>query len=209
MNSLTAIRFNLTPFNCVLYDIGKYIFDLLNNKELKNCREVCKLWRVVIDSEKYIWHRMIKVHNTKYSMWSEVWMNSNKETTRELALATRKYYFQFILLAVEDIENELLRVKPRSQLHFAIWLGNKDVFQCIWDKVDAIDKTKPDEVNGMVPLEYAVEYGHFEVFQILYKNSEDKDPRGRNGYSLLHYAADKGNYEIVDEILKKGKVLHY
>ena len=61
----------------------------------------------------------------------------------------------------------------------------------------------------MVPLQYAVEYGHFEVFQILYKNSEDKDPRGRNGYSLLHYAADKGNYEIVDEILKKGKVLHY
>ena len=103
-------------------------------------------------------------------------------------------------------EYESLRVKPKSRLHFAIWLGNKDVFQCIWDKVDAIEKTKPDQVDGMVPLQYAVEYGHFEVFQILYKNSEDKDPRGRNGYSLLHYAADKGSFEIVDEILKKGYV---
>ena len=109
-------------------------------------------------------------------------------------------------LAVEENEYEWLHVKSRSQLHFAIWLGNKDVFQCIWDKVEAIEKTKPNEVDGMVPLQYAVEFGNFEIFQILYKNSEDKDPRGRNGYSLLHYAADKGSFEIVDEILKKGYV---
>ena len=96
MNSLTVIRFNLTPFNCVLYDIGEKIFDLLNNWDLKSCREVCKLWRVVIDGEKYIWHRMIKVHDTKYSMWSEVWMNCNRKTTKELALATKQYYFKFI-----------------------------------------------------------------------------------------------------------------
>ena len=206
MTSLTVTQFNCIP----LKDIGKNIFDLLNNKDLKNCREVCKYWQDSINNEKYIWHRMIEVHDTKYSMWSEVWMNCNRETTRELALATRKYYFKFIHgennLIVEDNENELLRFKPRSRLHFAIWLGNKDVFQCIWDKVEAIERTKPDEVDGMVPLQYAVEYGHFEVFQILYKNSEDKDPRGRNGYSLLHYAADKGNYEIVDEILKKDYV---
>ena len=106
MNSLSVIRFNLTPFNCVLYDIGEKIFDLLNNRDLKNSREVCKLWRAVIDNEKYIWWRMIKVHHTDYSMWSEVLMNCNKKTTRELALATKKYYFQFIQgennLAVED-----------------------------------------------------------------------------------------------------------
>ena len=69
--------------------------------------------------------------------------------------------------------------------------------------MEATEKTKPDEVDGMVPLQYAVEYGQLEVFQFLYKNSENKDPKGRNGYSLLHHAADKGRFEIVDEILKK------
>ena len=83
-------------FNLVLCDIGDKIFDLLNNKDLRSCREVCKQWQVAIDSEKYIWRRMIKVHNTKYSIWSEVWMNCNRKTTRELALATRQYYFKFI-----------------------------------------------------------------------------------------------------------------
>jgi hypothetical protein len=92
MNSLTVTGFNCIP----LKDIGQQIFDLLNNKDLKNCREVCNHWQDAIDSEKYIWHRMIKVHNTKYSMLSEVWMNCSRETTRELALATRKYYFKFI-----------------------------------------------------------------------------------------------------------------
>ena len=72
--------------------------------------------------------------------------------------------------------------------------------------MEATEKTKPDEVDGMVPLQYAVEYGQLEVFQFLYKNSENKDPKGRNGYSLLHHAADKGRFEIVDEILKKGNV---
>ena len=92
MSSLTVKGFNCIP----LKDIGEQIFDVLNNKDLKNCREVCKHWQDAIDSEKYIWHRMIKVHNTKYSMLSEVWMNCSRETTRELALATRRYYFKFI-----------------------------------------------------------------------------------------------------------------
>ena len=91
MNSLTVIQFNR-----VLCDIGEKIFDLLNNKDLKNCREVCKHWQNAINNDKYVWRRMIKVHNTKYSMWSKVWMNCNRKTTRELALATKQYYFKFI-----------------------------------------------------------------------------------------------------------------
>ena len=89
MNYITTIQ-----FNHVLYDIGETIFDLLSNKDLKNCREVCKDWRAAIDGEKYLWHRMTKVHNGKFSLWSEVLMNCNKKTTKELALATRQYYFK-------------------------------------------------------------------------------------------------------------------
>ena len=94
---------------------------------------------------------------------------------------------------------------PRSQLHFAIWLGNKDVFQTIWDKIGAKDKTEPDETD-MVPLQYAAEYGDCEIFKTIYENSVDKDPRGRYGYSLLHHAADNGRFEIIDEILKKVRI---
>ena len=89
MNYITTIQ-----FNHVLYDIGENIFDLLSNKDLKNCREVCKDWRAAIDGEKYLWHRMTKVHNGKFSLWTEVLMNCNKKTTKELALATREYYFK-------------------------------------------------------------------------------------------------------------------
>ena len=94
---------------------------------------------------------------------------------------------------------------PRSQLHFAIWLGNKDVFQTIWDKIGAKDKTEPDETD-MVPLQYAAEYGDCEIFKTIYENSVDKDPRGRYGFSLLHHAADNGRFEIIDEILKKVRI---
>jgi len=197
MNYITTIQ-----FNHVLYDIGENIFDLLSNKDLKNCREVCKDWRAAIDGEKYLWHRMTKVHNGKFSLWSEVLMNCNKKTTKELALATREYYFKFIR---DENENELALVTPRSQLHFAIWLGNKDVFQTIWDKIGAKDKTEPDETD-MVPLQYAAEYGDCEIFKTIYENSVDKDPRGRYGYSLLHHAADNGRFEIIDEILKKDYI---
>ena len=107
--------------------------------------------------------------------------------------------FKFIR---DENENELALVTPRSQLHFAIWLGNKDVFQTIWDKIGAKDKTEPDETD-MVPLQYAAEYGDCEIFKTIYENSVDKDPRGRYGYSLLHHAADNGRFEIIDEILKK------
>jgi len=197
MNYITTIQ-----FNHVLYDIGENIFDLLSNKDLKNCREVCKDWRAAIDGEKYLWHRMTKVHNGKFSLWTEVLMNCNKKTTKELALATREYYFKFIR---DENENELALVTPRSQLHFAIWLGNKDVFQTIWDKIGAKDKTEPDETD-MVPLQYAAEYGDCEIFKTIYENSVDKDPRGRYGYSLLHHAADNGRFEIIDEILKKDYI---
>ena len=61
----------------------------------------------------------------------------------------------------------------RSPLHFSIWLGNKDVFESVWEKIGDSVKPEPDDYN-MVPLQYAAEFGHFEIFKIIYENSEDK-----------------------------------
>ena len=61
----------------------------------------------------------------------------------------------------------------------------------------------------MLPLQYAAEYGHVDVFRILFEASEDKDPRGKHGYSLLHIAADYGKFEIADYLLRSVRYFSY
>ena len=186
-------------FNNVLFYIGEIIFDQLNNQDLRNCREVCKDWRTAIDSEKYFWIRAIKAHNSKFMLFNEVLLKSDVKTIRGLALATKLYYFKFS----QDL-NEF--ESPKCQLHFAIWLGNKDVFLAIWDKIGVISRQQPI-CHGLLPLQYAAEYGSIQVFQILYEATEDKDPKSKYGYSLLHFAADNGKFEIVDYILNTVRIL--
>ena len=188
-------------FNNVLFYIGEIIFDQLNNQDLRNCREVCKDWRTAIDSEKYFWIRAIKAHNSKFMLFNEVLLKSDVKTIKQLALATKLYYFTFS----QDI-NEF--ESPKCQLHFAIWLGNKDVFLAIWDKMGMATRVQQQDRHGMLPIQYAAEFGHRQVFQILYEATEDKDPKGKYGYSLLHFAADNGKFEVVDYILNTVGILY-
>ena len=39
--------------------VGKKIFEDLDNKNLTNCREVCKSWQTFIDNENITWNRIL------------------------------------------------------------------------------------------------------------------------------------------------------
>ena len=52
--------------------IGKQIFEEMDNKNLTECREVCKSWQTFIDNEKITWNRILMKFPTGEGMYSRV-----------------------------------------------------------------------------------------------------------------------------------------
>ncbi|CAF0775303.1 unnamed protein product [Didymodactylos carnosus] len=46
--------------------------------------------------------------------------------------------------------------------------------------------------------------GDFQTFQAMLKHSPEKVNEQMNGRYLIHYAADSGNFDILQELIKNG-----
>jgi ankyrin repeat protein len=51
------------------------------------------------------------------------------------------------------------------------------------------------------PLILAIDFGNKEMYDLLISNGSDVNVRDPHGYSTLHVAAEKGNLEIVKDLI--------
>ena len=54
------------------------------------------------------------------------------------------------------------------------------------------------------PLILAIDFGNKEMYDLLISNGADVNVRDPHGYSTLHVAAEKGNLEIVKDLIERG-----
>ena len=73
--------------------IGKKIFEELNNQSLMNCRKVNESWRKFIDGEKTVSFRIIKVYtNVPDTYLHKKFGRANLNVVRELAKKIQHVY---------------------------------------------------------------------------------------------------------------------
>jgi ankyrin repeat protein len=88
-----------------------------------------------------------------------------------------------------------------SVLHYAAKGGNVEMVQFLISSV----KQTPN-LFGELPVHYAIEEGHKQVFEILAENVP-VDVRDKFGDTLLHLAAREGHDEICRILLRKRREL--
>ena len=74
-------------------NIGRDIFDSLNNKSLNRCKKSSRLWREFIDDQKFTWIRIIqkyvRLSNKSFpksqELWRKMFCKTRLECIRNLA----------------------------------------------------------------------------------------------------------------------------
>lgn len=86
---------------------------------------------------------------------------------------------------------------------FAMLLATKagkiDVVKLFLDNKQTINSTLQD---GLTPLMITAIYGQLETFEMLLKEGADPLAVDKNGWNVMHYAANNGETEIVKRLLK-------
>ncbi|GFR05514.1 uncharacterized protein TNCT_117161 [Trichonephila clavata] len=90
----------------------------------------------------------------------------------------------------------------RSVVHYAAQEGHKEIVDALIN--NGVDIKKPDEL-GKTALHYAARYNHgTEVVSCLLENAKDCiNSKDKNGRTAVYYAAQQGNWKIVDFLIEK------
>ena len=165
------------------------IFENLNNWSLAKCRKVSASWKHMIDSQRGVCIRRIRLH-----------INCSRAS---LENNLRKKNIED-LVALADQVHKVYMYNPKGKygitlLHSAAENGHSEVCQLILENVQ--DKNPKGEY-GKTPLHYAAENGHLEVCQLILENVQDKNPTGKFGATPLHYAAKNGLSKVCQLILE-------
>ena len=96
-------------------NIGRDIFDSLNNESLQRCRKSSRLWHEFIDQQKFTWIRIIKKH---VSLSSKSFPKS-QELWRKMFCKTR---FECIRNLAEEIHSNHYEdpIKGLTPLHYVL-----------------------------------------------------------------------------------------
>ena len=62
---------------------------------------------------------------------------------------------------------------------------------------DFLENKNPKDREGVTPLHFSAENGHFEVCELIMDNVSNKNPQNKAGWTPLHWAAGKGKYSQV------------
>ena len=63
------------------------------------------------------------------------------------------------------------------------------------------------EKGGSDALSQAAQLGNIEIYELISKELEDKNPKDRYGHTPLHHAVKRGSYEICQFITKNTQNL--
>ena len=189
--------------------IGKQIFANLDDQNLTKCREVCDPWMTFLDSEKFIWTRIILSHIEETNNWN--WQKFIFTTSTPMLCQIAKRIQLFY-----KYENTTGIVKEMSPLHFAAMTplpiayvdtrlrlatakGNLELCKMI---IQSLRINRISEHKYETPLHVAAKNDQFEIYKLVMKGYKDKNPSNKDGLTPLHVAAKNGNTELCQLIMK-------
>jgi len=186
------------------------IFQNLNNTSLFKCREVTRLWQVVIDGRNYTWLHIVNIPTIL------------KKGNTYLHLAAETGQIQAFKQAFNQKDDRNIKNKfGETSLHHACKNGSVSIAQFLLknteleNNVDAKDnlginlnaKTK----YGYTAFHWACSKGHSNVVKILMENAvalsidlNTKDNTGMTGY---HWACKKGHTNVAKVFMENAATL--
>ena len=190
--------------------VAEQIFDFLDIGSLAKSREVCKLWKIFIQSSKFFWVKFINefLKHSKQSeeiqrQWKRVLFMANIKQIIGIAVQLQSSFCSSLrgLLVPEDYSPlpVLARLKDSVNLY-------KDLCKTIPnDKINPM--TKYFNINETC-LHAAAYYNNVDLFGFIIEKVKEKNPivnifTWSKGYEQtpLHLAAAEGNLEICKIII--------
>ena len=147
-----------------------------------------------LDEERFFWIRIIKKYNQNYAIDSEQW----KTVIEKTPLKTVK--------KLADAVQGFFKAKPSRvkkiwrPLHIAAKMGFLSLCKHI------VEKTHNSSSGNSLMM--AADGGSTEVVQFLLENTRKVNSQDYKdlykGWTPLHYAADKGHFDICQLLIKHG-----
>ena len=195
------------------HQIGKKIFEELDNQSLTKCREVNKSWRGFIDGEKTVPFRIIKsLTNVPDAYLDKKFGKVNLDSVTELMKD-----IQHVYSALHEVKQNFEMFFPGKELtylknHIAVLkqhstsLDEKLIVQLVnTGQLVLTSKglSKPNPINqlivfGMTTLHYAAKNGYLNVCKLIAENVQEKNPKDFGGQTPLEMAEERGHSSVVE-----------
>ena len=200
------------------HQIGKQIFEELDNQSLTKCREVNESWRGFIDGEKTISFRMIKsLTNVPDAYLYNIFGKVDLDSVIELLKNVQQVYDEF-RIEQQDYEIKGLNLLDREFIIVDIVDGTEiDAFclpreldENVLAKINAGELflttkgvSKPHPINpsnvlDLTPLHIAAGYGYFNVCKLIAENVQEKNPQDSYGETPLQIAEENGHSSVIE-----------
>ena len=168
--------------------IGEQIFEELDNESFAKCRKADRSWKTFIDSQKFLWIRIIRFCSLDSieplkKILKQTKLNVVKELAEEaLGLCFSKFD--------DNKEFELRRRKAGHILYFAARIGYEDFFK--EENISKFNEKNPENLFGHTPLHFAAQNGHLSICQLIIQNLKADDP---DTDGILDYKTEDENPE--------------
>ena len=193
--------------------LGTQILEKLDDTNLVKCREISSWWKKFVDSDKTILIQQIQERiSLSNPSVKKTLQKENHETLQELADSSKKSFDSAVIrfdnskekpTTLELLPSLLCESRKRN-------LQDKDIAPLMLVKLiinNLEDKNPWLEKSVKNVLSLAAQYGNMEVYELISKELDDKNPRDKYEDTPLHNAARYGRYEICQFITKNSENL--
>ena len=194
------------------HQIGKKIFEELDNQSLTKCREVNGSWRGFIDGEKTVPFRIIKsLTNVPDAYLDKKFGKVDLESVTELVKDIQHVYSAYhkVKLCFAIVFPEKQWAYPRSYMTVLTQNGTKldaNILEQLKTGkliITSNGLSKPHPINpeivyGMTTLHYAAKNGYLNVCKLIAENVQEKNPKDFGGETPLQMAENQGHTSVVE-----------
>ena len=194
--------------------IGTQILETLDNSSLVKCREISTWWKKFVDNDKTLWIQQIQEHiSVSNPSVQKTLQKENCESLQEMANSSVKSF---------NLAYDMKKKEKPSTIEMFKWLlfdSSLVSKSKICDKDNAFLKLVKLIINNVEDknswlkkslvkaLTLAAENGNLEVYEMISKDLDDKNPKDRFSNTPLHCAVRYGSYEICRFIAKNTQNL--
>ena len=191
--------------------LGTQILEKLDDTSLVKCREISAWWKKFVDSDKIIWIKQIQERiSLSNPLVKKTLQKEKHETLQELANSSKKS-FDSAIIRFDNNKEKPTTLEMLPQLLFESRKRNlqdkKNIPLMLVKLVINNLEDKNPWLGVKNALSLAAQYGNMEVYELISKELDDKNPRDRYGETPLHNAVRYGRYEICQFITKNTENL--
>ena len=195
------------------HQIGKRIFEELDNQSLTKCREANESWRGFIGGEKTVPFRVIKsLTNVPDSYLNKKFGKVDLDSVTEFVKDIQHVYSAFHqvkqtfemffpgkeLTFVKNYINVLKQNGTELDEKFVVQQVNNGELILTPNGLKKPNPINPPIVFGMTTLHYAAKNGYLNVCKLIAENVQEKNPKDFAGQTPLEMAEERGHSSVVE-----------